>query len=284
MIFLTPFALASCLTLPAGAANITAGDLHLDGVPPGTTLSFAPAPGSQRIFHVPELRQIAARFHLANAPEDDLCVDRAMAPLDPVKLLAAMKKELPQAKIEILEFSRRPAPQGDILFRRAGLRNSALADATWFGAIRYAPNLDFTIWAKVTVTVSARRVIALRDLPLGKPIEAAQIDLETRDEFPLPQALAGSLEEAVGRYPRATIRAGAAIRRDALEPPRDVRLGDLVEVEVRSGGAYLKFEAHAESAGVIGDTIPILNPVSAKRFQARIEARGKVSVDAGALQ
>jgi flagella basal body P-ring formation protein FlgA len=283
MMFFAPLALAACLTLPPGAANITAADLHLDGVPPETVLSLAPAPGVERVFQVPELRRIAARFPSATAPEDDICMQRAMAPLDPAKLLAAMRKEMPEAKIEITELSKQLAPEGEIEFRRTGLRNNSAAGATWFGAIRYAPNREFTIWAKVVATVREQRVIALTDLPAGKAIEPTKIQLETRDEFPSSQPLAETAEEAVGRYPRALIRKGAAIRRDALEAAKDVRQGDIVEVDVFSGGAHLRLEARAESGGAIGDTVIVQNPESSKRFQAKIEAKGKVAVDARAI-
>jgi flagella basal body P-ring formation protein FlgA len=280
MMFLAPFALAACLTLPRGAVNVTAADLRLDGVPPGTVLSFAPIPGAARVFHFNELRQIGARFHLTEIPQDDICVERAMAPLDAAAVLAAMHKEFPEAKIEILEISKTLAPQGEVEFRRAGLHNNSVAGTTWTGAIHYAPNRDFTIWAKVTVTTHAARVIASIDLAPGKPIEAAQVQLEMRDEFPATLPLAETLEETVGRYPRATIRAGAEIRRDSLEAAKDVRQGDIVEVDVLSGSAHLKFEARAEASGVIGETIAVSNPTSTKRFKAKIDAKGKVSVDA----
>lgn len=278
MIFLAPLALAACLTLPRGAANITAADLHLNGMPPETVLSYAPMPGSQRVFHLPELRQIAARFQLAAIPEDDICVERVMGPLDPSKLTEAMQQALPDAKIEILEFSRQPAPEGEILFRRAGLRNAA-SGAVWFGAVRYAPNREFTVWAKVRVTVRAQRIVAVTDLRPGAPIGAAQVKLETADDFPSAEPLVGSLDEAVGRYPRALIPGGAAIRVGALEPMRDVRQGDTVEVEVASGNMRLRFEGRAAGSGSIGATIPVLNPASSKRFEARIDGKGKVLVE-----
>jgi flagella basal body P-ring formation protein FlgA len=283
MMFLAPFALASCLTLPPQAANVTAADLHLDGVPPETVLSFAPAPGVQRIFQLPELRRIAARFPAAKVPENDICVQRAMFPLNQAKLLEAMQNEIPGAKIEITEFSKQLAPEGKVEFRRTGLRNSTALAATWFGSVLYAPNRQFTIWAKVVVTVHVPRVVALVDLPAGKPIAPTQIELQTHDEFPSIQPLAETAEEAIARYPRTLIRKGTAIRRDALEAPKDVRQGDIVEVEVMSGGAHLKFEARAENSGAIGETIAIQNPVSSKRFQAKIDAKGKVSVQAPIL-
>jgi flagella basal body P-ring formation protein FlgA len=233
---------------------------------------------------VPELRQIALRFHLTSIPDDDICVERALAPLDSAKLLAAMRKTLPDAKIEISETSKQPAPEGEIEFRRNGLRGSATPDTTWFGVVHYAPNREFTIWAKVRVSVHAARVVAIADLAPGKRIEPAQIKLETRDEFPSAQPLAESIEEAAGRYPRTMIRAGAAVRRDALEAPKDIRQGDIIEVDVQSGNAHLKFEARAEASGTVGETIAVSNPTSSKRFKAKIEAKGKVSVAAEVLQ
>lgn len=278
MMPLFAISLAACLTLPPGAERITAGDLRLDGAP-DAVVSLAPDPGTQRIFHSPELRQVALRLHLASVPEADICVERAMAPLDPAKLLAAMRKEYPEARIEVVDYSRQLAPEGEIVFRRAGLRVAASAGGTWFGSIRYAANREFTIWAKVTLCVRVPRVIALHDLSPGKPIEAGDVKAELRDELPAAQPMLESIEEALGRYPRATFRAGAELRRDLLESAKDVRQGDVVEVEVRSGNAHLKFEARAAGSGCVGETVPVLNPASSKRFQARIEAKGKVSVE-----
>jgi flagella basal body P-ring formation protein FlgA len=67
---------------------------------------------------------------------------------------------------------------------------------------------------------------------------------------------------------------------DLLENPRDVMRGDTVRVEVRDGGAHLELEATAEGSGAFGEIISVLNPISKKRFPARVEGKGRVSVDA----
>jgi len=97
MMFLAPFAIAGCLALGAGSERVTAADLApafagLESIPPTTVLSFAPEPGIERVFHLPELRRIAAQFHLPAAPEDEICIARTVAPLEPATLLAAMQK------------------------------------------------------------------------------------------------------------------------------------------------------------------------------------------------
>ena len=57
--------------------------------------------------------------------------------------------------------------------------------------------------------------------------------------------------------------------------------GETVQVEAVRGAARLKLEGVAEASGAIGETIPIRNPVSNQRFQARVEAKGKVLVTKG---
>jgi flagellar basal body P-ring formation protein FlgA len=287
MMFLSPLAMAACLTLPVGAARVTAADLApafagLDSAPPDAVLSFAPEPGLERVFRLPELRRIAAQFHLPAAPDDEICVVRKVAPLEPAPLLAAMLKEMPGAKIAIVEFSRQAAPQGEIVFRRSGLRSNLATDAIWFGSVHYAPGRDFTIWAKVTVTAPVSRVVAKRDIALGERLKPEDVSIETREEFPSAQAILASAAEVNGKSSRVAIRAGAPIRPEMLEDSKDVRLGDIVEVEVQDGGAHLKLEARAEASGSVGDAILVRNPASGKRFMAKVRGKDRVFVEGAA--
>lgn len=279
MMLLAPFALVSCLTLPAGAESVTAGDLHFEGVPPERVVAAAPEPGNTRILSVFDLRQLAAAIGLSPVPEQEICVKRAMEPLDSDRLLAAMQKEMPDATIKILSFSKQFVPLGEMSFRSAGIRDISPPLATWYGSIRYAPNRDFTIWARVALTVKSTRVVATCDLTPGRPIDNSQVKLETSDRFPSSQPLVQTLGEALAHYPKALIRAGSEIHPNALEPPADVRQGDVVEVEVSSGNAHLKLEARAAGSGCAGDRISILNPRTGKRFTGTIVAKDKISLD-----
>jgi len=63
-------------------------------------------------------------------------------------------------------------------------------------------------------------------------------------------------------------------------PPRDVERGAMVDVEVVSGGAVLKFQARAESGGETGQTVLVRNPVTKTCFSARVAGSGKATVDA----
>ncbi len=64
------------------------------------------------------------------------------------------------------------------------------------------------------------------------------------------------------------------------KPPREVERGDLVAVEVTSGGALVKFEARAESGGTQGETVVLRNPATKICFSALVAGKGKVTLNA----
>ncbi len=283
MIPLAEIALTGCLAVSPESDRVLARDLapavpSFAAAPADASLGFSPLPGAQRIFHPAELRRLAARLGLEAAPESDVCVERRTAPLDPARALEAMRRELPQARIEVLEISRRPAPEGRLQFPVSSLRQTP-AGEFWTGSVRYAGGRRFAVWAKVRVRVVELRVVARVDLKPGRSIEPGALKLETREAFPVPQGLlAASVEEVLGRMPLRAIAAGTEIARPWLESPRDVRRGDVVRVVSRSGAARIEAEGVAQGSGSAGEIIPVLNPRSKKRFPARVEGRGAVSV------
>jgi len=284
MIPLAAFALTACLAVMPGHDQILAGDLaaalpEWTAVPADTPLALAPAPGVQRILRAPELRLLAERWKLPASSDREICVTRPAAVILPERLLQAMQQSLPGAQIEVLEFSRMPAPAGDLVFPLAGLRQTP-SGGYWNGYVSYAGKLRFTVWARVKVRVTALRVTASQALPAGVPVDSSQLRVETREEIPSP-GFAAAADEIVGRVPRRPIAAGTALRPEWFEAPKAVLRGDTVQVEVTQGAAYLKLEGIAEASGVVGDTISVQNPTSHQRFPARIAARGKVVVNKG---
>lgn len=286
MMLLAAAAIAGCLAVNAGADRILAGDLAaaipgLTVPAPAAIVGLAPAPGVQRVFHVPELRRMAAALGWPALPDADICIERPVSPPDPARLRAAMQHALPQAGIAILEFSRQPLPSGELVFPASGLRSGS-AGALWIGYVAYAGTRRFPLWARVKVLISVARVIAAADLRPGQAIAADQLRAETRDEPPQTAAYLPSPADAIGKWPRVPIRAGTALRTDMLREPQDVLRGDTVLVDVRNGAAHLELEAQAEASGAVGDIIAVRNPSSHQRFLARVEGKDRVLVDSSA--
>jgi flagella basal body P-ring formation protein FlgA len=235
-------------------------------------------PGTARVFRSLELRQLAAHWHLSQVPGTPLCVARPVKALDPQRLLDAMRRSWPTAAISILDFSRQPAPDGPLEFPRSALRREA-GSALWNGWIAYAENRRFQVWARVRITESVARVVAAADLQPGRPVTPSQVIAVTRQEFPTEEPYAQSLAEVIGLWPRRPIPVGAALRTDQLTEPKVVTTGDTVEVEVRNGGAFLKLEGTAESAGAVGEIVSVRNPSSHQLIRARVLGPGKATVD-----
>jgi flagella basal body P-ring formation protein FlgA len=147
--------------------------------------------------------------------------------------------------------------------------------------IRYGAGRTHPVWARVRVRAESPRVIALRALPAGRPIEADAVEVRLI-ESPVFQPPAPAAVEAVaGRIPRRTIRVGEWVDGRILAAPRDVEAGEIVEVEVRSGAARVAFQGKAESGGRAGDSILIRNRQTGRRLRAVVAGKGKVSVDEG---
>jgi len=279
---LAALAVASCLAVNPGSDQILAGDFAaaipgLTVADPATPVALAPAPGVQRVFRAVELRRMAERFGWSVQPDSDICVERPVSPPDSAKFLAAMRKSMPEADISIIDFGRQPVPAGEIEFQANGL-GSGLASALWTGYVRYAGTRRFSVWARVRILVPVTRVLAIVDLEPGHAITAEQVRIETLPGVPPAIPSIMSVENAIGKWPRGVIHAGAAIRAAMLAEPKAVVRGDTVTVEAFTGGAHLEMEAVAEASGAVGEMVSVQNPDSHRRFSARVEGKGRVSV------
>ena len=280
----------SCLTIEGDA--ILARHLALalpefSALPPDTKIGYAPIPGVRRFFHASELRRFAQAHHIAFSPAGTLCFEHAMERLQPEAVVQAMRKGLgqPAAHIEIQELSRYPVPRGQVAFDRSTLPaapslENAAAPQLWRGAVEYGGGRRFAIWARARILVRSVRIVATEDLAVGRPIEARQVRVEAYDAPPSNQPSPPALDKVIGKLPRQPIKASATITALQLEEPKDIERGDLVEVEVRSGGARLALEGRALADGRKGEMIPVRNTANAKSFSARVEEKGRVVLTA----
>ena len=236
--------------------------------------------GARRTFRLPELSRILSRFGVDAVPEGEVCVERTVAALDPARLMEAMNRPYPGASISILDISRALAPAGEIELPPSGLRKTS-DGALWSGYVVYGGVHRFPIWAKVRIAGSAPRVVAGVALTPGRAIAADQVRERSEEGVPAVGEFVASVEEAAGKIPRRYIPAGVPIRREWIESPKTIERGDQVRVEARAGAARLELTAVAQAGGSDGDLIPVLNPSSKRRFMARIEGKGRVSVEGG---
>jgi flagella basal body P-ring formation protein FlgA len=264
-------------------------------VPGDFNLGYLPASGEPRILRGVDLERIGKnqRIELTGLP--DVCFARETFVPEPTQLRDAMLAELKSTepnlvgpKIEILSWSQHSAPVGELVFPRAGMQlpqgSGTQREILWNGYVRYGKDQRLPVWAKVRITASITRVVAIAGIPIGNPIQAYQVRLETLQDFPFDDSLAHSLDEVIGYLSKSLVHAGSPIYRTQLERNPDVARGDLVVVEVFAGGAHLKLEARAESAGIKGSTIVVRNLSSGKEFRAQVTGKDHATVGMGAVE
>ena len=280
--------LAARACLPVEGDRITLGDLSA-AIPaflalnPKEPIGFAPAPGAIRRFLPGELDRLAARNGIV-MQSGPVCFEREMETLTRDRVTAAMREYLPEgSQLELVDFSQQPIPKGTLEFPRGGLTPARIARPReammWRGRVKYAARQSVTVWATTRAWISRPCVLAAQDLPVGKPIDAHQIRIESVDGSPFSSSEAITLHDVAGLSPRRRILAGQVISRSALEAPTEVSRGEMVGVEAHIGAASLRFEARAELAGRIGDRIPVRNMESGKTFRARVVRKGFVAVE-----
>ena len=281
--------------LPAEHDPITARDLAaalpaFARLAPDTPVATAPGPGVRRVFRSIELISFARNHALPLDTAPDLCFELLMETLERDRVLEAMLAALPfpETRIEIVETSLYRVPRGRLEFRREDLGAPALPDSqvpvTWRGNVVYGANQRFAVWAHVLITARLTRLVAVEAIRRGSTVTGNQIRLETYRGFPNLGDTATSIDQVAGRMATRVIDAGATIRLSHVDRPLDVKRGDTVEVQVKSGAAHLALTGKSESDGRIGDTIAIRNLHSNKIFQARVDGKDKAFVEAAVFQ
>ena len=261
-------------------SDLSAASALFAAVPPELVIANAPLPGARRLFEPAELLRLARANHLEVTGVTPLCFERATAPIDPERVKSAMRESLGAtvASIEILSISKYPAPLGDLIFPRESLTQPVSGDsAVWNGYVAYDGG-HFAVWARVRLTIPGSRLVSTVNLTAGHTIEASDLKIGEADEFPRRLAPLTTIESAVGLVARRAIPAGSVLTAAMLEAPNDVERGQTVMVEVHSGGAVVKLEARAETAGRRGDTVAVRNAASGTLFRAQIEGKGRVVV------
>lgn len=255
----------------------------LGALPPDTRLSLAPVPGQRRVFSVSELKRIASVNHVETTFEEPACFGWDTAVPDRAEIVAAMEKTLASRtpKITLLEQSLMAAPSGELVFPLAGLPAGSDKPVVWRGFVRYGEKRQFPIWARVTVTVKERHLVAKRDLRCGEMLAGDQFQSESY-EGPLErERVAVDLSQVEGMVLRRPLASGSTLTEDMLDAPQDVQRGDAVTAVVENGAARLEVQAVAEANGKRGEIISVRNPRSGRTFRARVEEKGAVVVVPG---
>jgi len=252
------------------------------GIPPETRIGFAPYPGAERIVRGEELQRLATKFHMEAIPLDAVCFRYRTAPLEREALEKALREELgeKEGRIEIVDYSKWPAPQGTLHLLGA---ERAVPDHTgamrFRGVVRYGEGRSVPFWVRAKVESVETRLVAVEPLAAGKQIQPGQVRVESGPGMRTGEKALVEPSAAVGKAPRRKLEAGAAILASQLQAPRLVEPGDEIQLVAASGAARISLKARAESGGRLGDRILVKNATSGRRIPARVSGPGKAQVE-----
>lgn len=277
--------------MPVAGDRIMGRDLALANpvfaaLPATMILAYAPAPGTRRVFAEAELVRIARANNIKLTKTDEICFEIAMRQIEDTDVLSSMRRSLPaDAELSLVELPKTTVPAGRMEFPLSGLEPAVKGARIWRGYVEYGETLRMKIWARVDVCRRVEAVVAVSDLAMHVPIDAAHLRVQTvRAPVDPDQRVAQHLEEVLGRVLRKPVSAGSTIPLAILEVPPSVHRGDAVRVEVQSGTAHIQIDAVAESAARTGDMVELRNPTSGKTFHARLEDGAKAVIVVGAGQ
>lgn len=252
-----------------------------DRIDPETVVAYAPLPGVVRILQAAQLARIATRQGIVSGDFADACFARAMHELGEQELVEALYDALgiPGAKVQLVDFSRYPAPVGDLVFPRSGLGFSrSEAPQLWKGYVVYGSSHHFPVWAKIRLHARLNRVIATDNLITGKPVRADQVRIEPLDGVPDTLAPAQTLEQVVGQILLRPVRRGMTISLDDLSTAISIHRGARVDVDLDSPVLRLRFEATAESDARLGEKVRLRNLQTSNTFMAEVSGQNQARV------
>jgi flagella basal body P-ring formation protein FlgA len=260
-------------------------DARYASAPPDLVAGFSPVAGSQRLLDIRRLTLIARQHGIAVEGLAPMCFERPTELLSAAKLQPALERALGSGgKIEILDFSRQPIPTGELLFSvRDLIRPPATfpdAPVIWRGQLRYGSRSTTAVWAKVRVLKLERWIETEKAIAAHAIIQPDQIAAKSGWRFPFATAALADVERAIGKQATRSMAAGLVINPTMLELPHEIERGETVDVEVVSGGVSLRFTARAETSGRRNETVVVLETATGKRYQGRVQQKGKVLIDA----
>jgi flagella basal body P-ring formation protein FlgA len=247
-------------------------------------IGLAPLPPVRRLISSGELVRVGRKFGLTLAAPADVCFEYPTELLTRERIIDQLKLsiEVPDAEVELIDFSRYPVPRGELSFPRTGLNAHAqLTDRSivfWRGKVTYSGTKSFSVWARVRLAATRERLVATEAILSGSIVSAEQVRIQMVKQFPFDPQGALSNEEAIGRVAKRTILAGQVLSAALLVAQPDVARGAEVSVVVKTGGTQLRLPARAQSSGAIGETVSLKNPENGRTFRGVVGGKNQVMV------
>jgi flagella basal body P-ring formation protein FlgA len=129
--------------------------------------------------------------------------------------------------------------------------------------------------ASVELEVRLPVAVAARALARGETLAPEDVRMQPGDLRLLPRNVFTRAEAAIGRRTLRPAAEGTPLTPTHLEAERAVQRGDIVQVAGDLDGIELRADVKALAQGAVGDSIPVENPSTRRRFNVEVTGPGR---------
>ncbi|HMN45268.1 MAG TPA: flagellar basal body P-ring formation chaperone FlgA [Povalibacter sp.] len=137
----------------------------------------------------------------------------------------------------------------------------------------------WSIFVPVTIEVEAQVLVLRRALPRRSPVDAADVELQTRRLSGFAAGLISDTGNLAGRRLRRALPAGSPLTAEVLAPDVLVRRGQSVTLLASTGPFEIRAQGQALSDGSEKERIRVQNVTSRKIVEGVVENSSTVRVD-----
>lgn len=137
---------------------------------------------------------------------------------------------------------------------------------------------DASGWSRKVLArarISGDVVVAVADVPAGRPLADADVGVESRDVTAIADFFADPAE-VVGMTGRRALHTGDVLRRRLLAAEVMVRRGDPVRIVARNRGIEVQMAGEALDSGATDELVRVRNLSSGTVLRARVTGAGEV--------
>jgi len=135
-----------------------------------------------------------------------------------------------------------------------------------------------SLLCRVDVRTYGPVLVAVEDVPRGRPLSPAMVEIQERELSTLREAALSDPAEAARCTTRRNVYAGQVITASLVAPRVVIKRRQVVPVEMRAGCLVVRARARAESDGAEGDVIACTNLNSKQPFYGIVRGDGTVVV------
>ena len=291
LLSLTLLVLEPCLVVdgPQIQAQDLAAQLAIFAtLPPKTALATSPNFGVRREVSSQTLHLWAISHALPESQFDPVCIYRRAAVVEDFAWQTELRQalydlfglQLPGEEIQLREMKISPGPMGHIVLQRNGLSyDTVKKQYVWYGKID-GPSGFMAIRITFTMQHSKLRMVAARNLPIGKVIEASDFENMSFPWQPADHPVKESSIPISGQSLRRSLTKGTILQTSHLIEAPLIRSGDTVELISQAGSARIRTPAVARGKARLGDPLLIATLEGKRLLRAIAIAPGVVEIRA----